>query len=76
MFGWSCFGAFVVCALVTGATGLLLIWRDDDQRYLGSLWLAFSSAFLLTVLAGLLVSGTRSMLGIIDGDQKGPSLNA
>jgi hypothetical protein len=78
--GLCCFGVFVACALVTASTGLLMIWDYEEGDFEGALWLTFLSAFLLTVVTGLLVSGTRSMIGVAVGgegdDRAGAGENA
>ncbi len=71
IFGLSCFCAFLICALVTASIGILMIWRSDEGNLDGVLRLAFMSAFFLTVLTGLLVSGTRSMIGIVSDGRDG-----
>ena len=67
---WSCFCAFLICALVAAITGVLLIWGSQEQ-FDGILGRTFLSAFLLTVITGLLVSGTRSMLGVVTDSEDG-----
>jgi len=62
--GLSCFCVFLVCALATAFTGLLMIWGNTEVDFDGLLWRMFASAFLLTVVTGLLVTGTRSMMGV------------
>ena len=78
-FGRLCFAGFLIGALVTAATGLISIWqeRGDPYRppfpepYPDVMGKVFLSAFLLTVILGLLVSGTRSALGLIEEGRDG-----
>lgn len=68
-FGQACLAGFLACAVVTATTGLITIWRDRDAAHgppfpepSPDVVELFLSAFLLTVLTGLLTSGTRSAL--------------
>lgn len=77
-FGLWSFGGFLLCAALSVATGLSMIWGGsqvalaDDS--LSSVALVFLSALLLTVVLGLIVSGTRSVNALLR-ESKGAQAN-
>lgn len=60
-----CFPVFLVCAIASAIAGALLIWRTGGGGYDESVTRVFLTAFLLTVITGLLISGVRSMVGVL-----------
>lgn len=63
-FAWCCYAVFLLSAVVAVISGILLLWNGSrlDGQVLG---ITVFSAFFMTLLMGLLISGTRSMLGVI-----------
>ncbi|MFT7667776.1 MAG: hypothetical protein ACI8X5_000460 [Planctomycetota bacterium] len=59
-----CFCVLLLCAFTSAVTGLLLIWQADREQR-DTLWMTCVSTALLTVMTGLVVSGARSMLGVL-----------
>ncbi|MFT7676384.1 MAG: putative membrane protein [Planctomycetota bacterium] len=60
---WCCFPVFLVCAIVSAIAGAFLIWRTGGGAFYESVTRVFLTAFLLTVITGLLISGVRTMVG-------------
>ena len=77
-FGLWSFVGFLLCAALSIGTGLALIWRDSKSHQTVNSWstlaLVFLSALLLTVVLGLIVSGTRSVNALLR-DSKGSQAN-
>jgi hypothetical protein len=69
LLAWWCFSGFLVCAVTTAISGVLMIWHSDQADLEKGLVQVFGTAFLLTVITGLLVSGVRSMLGVLRDSQ-------
>ncbi len=63
VFAIFCYCIFVCLCGSTLTVGFVMIWRLGDNP--GVLFKIFLASFLGAVVFGLLVSGTRAMLGVI-----------